>query len=140
MHWVFFLECSFCCTLGSVTWGVHITCSHPCQLYHCVVPHLLLENVWTTPTYMWCILQFFSKIFVNIFFVAQHCIAVDLHMQFPSLTYLFHCNCFVIVGSWIISYCIHSKLTCQLYTSADKVQMHTKHLWLWTWPLPKPVE
>ena len=53
----------------------HLGWSHnspsPRQLYHCVVPHLLLETVWTTPTYLSCILQFFSKIFVNILFVSH---------------------------------------------------------------------
>lgn len=135
----FFKECSFCCPFVSVFWGGCTTHPHPCQLYLCVVPHLLLENVWTTPAYLWCILQSFSKIFVNNFFVAQHCIAVDLCMQFPSLTYLFYYNCFVIVGSWIIGYCIHSKLNCDLYSNVDEVQIHTKHLWYCTWPLPVPV-
>lgn len=71
--------------------------SSPLQLYHCVVPHLLFENVWPTPTYFWRILCFFSKIFVNNFWCTTlYCCWSTYAVPFvylPFLLQLFrHCR------------------------------------------------
>jgi hypothetical protein len=53
------LECLFRRPLGSAARGGGITPAPHLHLW--VGPHLLLGIVWTTSTYLWCILRFFPR-------------------------------------------------------------------------------